>query len=117
LKICKGIILVSCTITAHKSNFILSHSLINEEEIAIAKRLKRKNMPGVPTMDWVNYYDFDETMAWIDEMQTIYPQWINVTTIGHSAQGRPIRLMTLSKRPVSNVKDDIKFEKKKKFSE
>lgn len=52
-------------------------------------------------MDWVSYHTLDEIYQWIDTQVAAYPQYLNVTTIGYSFEGRPIKVVTLSKRPVS----------------
>lgn len=73
-------------------------SLIDNEQAAIARAKKAKAI--VNTIDWVSYYTYDQIYQWIDEQVAAYPQYLNVTTIGMSAEGRPIKLVTLSKRAV-----------------
>jgi Zinc carboxypeptidase len=78
-------------------------SLIDLEQAAIAQRDISKSM------DWTSYYRLQEIYDWLDEMAASYPQYMNVTTIGYSYEKRPIKLVTISKKPVSLKASLINF--------
>ncbi|KAG5672023.1 hypothetical protein PVAND_002185 [Polypedilum vanderplanki] len=71
--------------------------LIDEER----PRNKQPKAADADALDlgWDDYHTLEEIYDWLDEMKEAYPQYINVTTIGYSSENRPIRLLSLSKKP------------------
>lgn len=51
-------------------------------------------------MAWDDYQSVDTIYEWLDSLQADYPDFVNVTTIGTSYEGRPLRLLKLSKKAV-----------------
>lgn len=70
-------------------------SLIDEE------KPRNKQPKALGDMDWTDYHDLDEIYAWMDELVAEYPSFLNISINGYSAEGRPIKMISLSKKPVS----------------
>jgi hypothetical protein len=51
-----------------------------------------------PKLDipWNRYYDYTETLAWMDRIQETWPGFVKIEDIGSSYEGRPMRVMTLT---------------------
>lgn len=62
---------------------------------------RRKN---ADEMEWTDYHSVETIHNWLDSLQKDFPNFINVTTIGTSYEGRPLKLVKLSKKPVINYK-------------
>jgi hypothetical protein len=62
----------------------------------------RKKQPKAADgeIDWEDYHDLDTIYAWLDKLVAEYPNILNLTINGYSAEGRPIKMITLSKKPV-----------------
>lgn len=65
---------------------------------------KRKQPKALGDIDWDDYYRLDDIYAWLDALVEDYSNILTLETIGFSAEGRPIKMITLSKKPVSKVK-------------
>lgn len=53
------------------------------------------------TLTWNGYYGLDEIYAWIDEKLAQYPGILTHHIVGKSYQGRDIRAVLLSHKPVT----------------
>jgi hypothetical protein len=62
---------------------------------------RRKQPKALGDIDWDNYYTLDDINAWLDKLVLAYPNILKLETIGQSAEGRPIKMITLSKKQVS----------------
>lgn len=54
-------------------------------------------------MEWEDYQSLETIYAWIDEIQAEFPNWITVEQIGTSYEGRPLKVVKLSKREVCKI--------------
>jgi hypothetical protein len=54
-------------------------------------------------MDWNDYKPIETIYNWLDSLQSDFPQFVNVTTIGTSWHGRELKLLKLSKKAVSVI--------------
>ena len=57
-------------------------------------------------MNWTQYHSLETIHAWLDSLQTEFPNYVKVTNIGNSTQGRSMKLLKLSKKAVSAIKID-----------
>ncbi|CAB3381396.1 Hypothetical predicted protein [Cloeon dipterum] len=62
-----------------------------------ALRKKEKALGRAPSFD--RYLNFDEILAYIAEIETLYPDIVSVQDIGTSIEGRPLRVVKLSNGP------------------
>lgn len=62
-------------------------------------RMSRRKATG--DMNWEDYQEIETIYDWIDSLQVEFPQFVNVTTIGYSSEGIPLKLLKLSKKAVS----------------
>lgn len=53
--------------------------------------------------DWEDYHSLDTIYAWVDSIQLEFPNFISVETIGNSYEGRPIKVIKLSKKQVLQI--------------
>lgn len=51
-------------------------------------------------MEWTDYHSVETIQKWLDGLQIEFPNFVNVTTIGNSYEGRPLKLLKLSKKAV-----------------
>lgn len=65
------------------------------------KNKKRKAADG--EIDWDDYHDLDAIYAWIDKLAAQHPDILSVRINGYSAEGRPIKMITLSKKQVNDL--------------
>ena len=63
---------------------------------------RRKQPKAIGDIDWEDYYRLDDIYAWLDTLVATYSTILKLETIGASAEGRPIKMISLSKKPVSN---------------
>ncbi len=56
----------------------------------------QQQIDGPMTIAWNRYYDSAEVDAVIDTLVKAYPSLLTIETIGASAQGRPLRVITLN---------------------
>jgi hypothetical protein len=73
---------VSCALTAIVSTALPS--------------VAQQQIPGPVSIAWNRYYDSAEIDGIMDELVRAYPTLLTIETIGTSAQGRPLRVMTLN---------------------
>ncbi|KAL7013596.1 hypothetical protein ACKWTF_015485 [Chironomus riparius] len=57
-----------------------------------------KRRKDIDEMNWTEYHSLETIHKWLDDLQTEFPDFVNVTTIGTSYEGRPLKLLTLSKK-------------------
>lgn len=48
---------------------------------------------------WDRYYGLDHIYAWLDELETLYPDVVTTITIGNTIEGRPIRGIIIDYKP------------------
>jgi len=65
---------------------------------------RRKQPKALGDIDWEDYYRLDDIYAWLDTLVATYPTILNLETIGNSSEGRPIKMITLSKKAVCKKK-------------
>lgn len=51
-------------------------------------------------LNWVDYHSYDDIYAWLDALRLEFPEYITIETIGTTFEGRPLKLVKLSKQPV-----------------
>jgi len=56
----------------------------------------QQQIPGPISIAWNRYYDSAEIDGIMDELVRAYPSLLTIETIGASAQGRPLRVITLN---------------------
>ena len=56
---------------------------------------------------WNRYYDYDEVLHIMERLQAAYPQFIRFEDIGHSYQGRVLRVMMLTNQETGSDRDKI----------
>lgn len=52
-------------------------------------------------MNWTEYHSVETIHAWLDSIQAEFPNITTVTSIGNSFEGRPLKLLKLSKKTVN----------------
>ena len=52
-------------------------------------------------MNWEDYQSVETIHKWLDDLKEEFPSIINITTIGTSYEGRPLKLLKLSKKEVN----------------
>ena len=52
-------------------------------------------------MDWDDYQSTETIYEWLDSIQAEFPQFITLEELGHTYEGRPIKLVKLSKKEVN----------------
>ena len=52
-------------------------------------------------MDWTRYHRLDDIYAYLDYLAQSYPNKVELTTIGTSSEGRPLKVIRIS----SNLAD------------
>ncbi|KAG5675035.1 hypothetical protein PVAND_004974 [Polypedilum vanderplanki] len=80
-------------------NLNMQHELIikNLQELHDKELpLNKRKADGV--MDWEDYQSVETIHSWMDSLQVEFPTFVNVTTIGNSYEGRPMKLLKLSKK-------------------
>lgn len=70
---------------------LIFHRLIDEENPAVRPK----------TLTWNAYYGLDEIYTWMDEKLAQYPGILTRHSVGKSYQGRDIRAVLLSHKPVT----------------
>lgn len=53
---------------------------------------------GGDSMDWESYHRLDTIHGWMDGMAARYPDRVKILTIGHSVEGRPLKVARLGRR-------------------
>ena len=56
----------------------------------------QQQIPGPVSIAWNRYYDSAEIDGILDQLVRAYPTLLTIETIGTSAQGRPLRVVTLN---------------------
>jgi len=56
---------------------------------------------------WNRYYDYDEVLHIMERLQAAYPQFIRFEDIGHSYQGRVLRVMVLTNQETGSDRDKV----------
>jgi len=56
---------------------------------------------------WNRYYDYDEVLHITERLQAAYPQFIRFEDIGHSYQGRVLRVMVLTNQETGSDRDKV----------
>mgnify|MGYP003406909051 CR=1 FL=1 len=64
------------------------------------KELRPRKQTKFNVMGWSDYQSIETIHEWLDSLQTEFPTWVTVSTIGHSFQGRALKLLKLSKKTV-----------------
>lgn len=67
-------------------------------------------------MEWTSYHRLEDIHGYLDYLADTFPDVCSVVTIGHSAEGRPLKVRTIKKRGGGRdifLLNDIKREKKK----
>jgi hypothetical protein len=60
------------------------------------KRRKNAN-----EMNWIEYHSVETIHNWMDSIEEEFSSFVNVSTIGTSYEGRPLKLLKLSKKQVN----------------
>lgn len=55
-------------------------------------------------MNWEEYHSYDTIYDWVDSLQAEFPDLITVEVIGHSYEGRPMKIVKLSHNEVLEIK-------------
>lgn len=54
-------------------------------------------------MDWVSYHNLTEIYDWIEALQEEFPAIITIEDLGTTYEGRPFKLVKLSKQQVIEI--------------
>lgn len=57
-------------------------------------------------MGWTDYHDYETMYAWIDSLVEKHPGIVSVEEIGKTYEGRPIRVVKITKKPVLELCDN-----------
>lgn len=75
----------------------------------IEKERPTKQRKAEALIDWQAYYSHDEINAWVESLKEEFPQWISVEDIGHSYEGRRMKVVKLSKKAVLKINLSVDF--------
>lgn len=64
---------------------------------------RRKQTKLAEVMEWTDYKSVETIHEWLDSLQAEFPGIVTVTNIGYSTQGRPLKLLKLSKKAVIEI--------------
>jgi len=53
-------------------------------------------------MDWTSYHDYDEIMAWMEELTAANPDVCSIQDVGQSYEGRTMKMLTIGSGDASN---------------
>lgn len=73
-------------------NFSYNLKIDNVQTHIDAQRPKQR----ISTMEWTQFHTLDEIYAWLDLIESRYPDIVTPFTIGNSHEGRPIRGVKIS---------------------
>lgn len=102
------------TITG-KSKFTCPNKLFNIFRTVFSRSIDNESQENVKQpkalgqIDWTSYHSVESVYAWVDTIRAEFPQWITVEDIGTSFQGRPLKIVKLSKRQVLEIKVFLSF--------
>lgn len=66
----------------------------------------KKQGKAAEDMNWDDYQSVATIYDWIESLRLEFPDWITIEEIGYSYEGRPIKVVKLSKNP-AQVSDQI----------
>ncbi|XP_034483135.1 zinc carboxypeptidase [Drosophila innubila] len=81
------------------NNFNYSIKIDNVQSLIDAQRPKKRT----GYMEWTQFHTLDEIYAWLDVIETRYPDIVTPFTIGKSYEGRPIRGIKISYKKGNNA--------------
>lgn len=68
-------------------------------------QLPSKKRKAGEELDWIDYHSLDHIYMWLEKIRLEFPQFITVQDIGTTYEGRPLKLVKLSKRAVIDYRD------------
>ncbi|CAG9808221.1 unnamed protein product [Chironomus riparius] len=71
----------------------------NLQSVMDQQKPRNKQPKAIGDIDWDDYYRLEDIYAWLDNLVEKYPGILKLETIGASSEGRPIKMITLSKKP------------------
>lgn len=54
-------------------------------------------------LNWTDYHSFEDIYDWLDALESEFPQFVTVEEIGRTYEGRPFKLVKLSKQQVIQI--------------
>lgn len=66
--------------------------------------MRKSGKASADDMNWDDYHDYETMYAWIDSLVERYPGIVSVEEIGKTHEGRPIRVVKISKNPVLELR-------------
>lgn len=63
---------------------------------------KRPKVAG--ELNWVEYHSYDDIYAWLDAIRDEFPQFVTIEDLGFTYEGRPFKLVKLSKQQVIEIR-------------
>lgn len=88
---------------AEINELFLKHNLKNEIRTNNVQQLIDEEQPESPsraTFGWQRYYDLNDIYKWLDQMLKQYSNELTNYEIGKSYEGRTIRAIRVSRKPV-----------------
>lgn len=76
-----------------------SRSIDSEKSQSFGR--KQRKLEG--EIDWQAYYSYQEIYAWLDTLQAKFPEFITVEEFGRTYEGRPLKIVKLSKQQVIEI--------------
>lgn len=79
--------------------------MLKSTEISIFFSLIDQETPKITPQagfGWESYHTFEEIYDWLDELLAEYPNILTPHLVGYSYEGREIRAVKLSHRPVTS---------------
>ncbi|XP_028167851.1 zinc carboxypeptidase-like [Ostrinia furnacalis] len=68
-------------------------AIANVQELINAQKIPAENARSsrLGSYSWDRYYSLSEIHAWLDELETTYPDYVKTVTVGRSYEGREIK--------------------------
>lgn len=58
-------------------------------------------------LNWTDYHNYIDIYAWLDALKLEFPEYITIENLGSSYEGRPLKLIKLSKQPVLELSNPV----------
>ncbi|XP_072945149.1 carboxypeptidase B-like isoform X2 [Epargyreus clarus] len=65
--------------------------------------LARPRSPNERIIDWQDFYPLNTINSFMDSLETVYPSTCTVSVIGHTVEGRPIKMLKISNSDARNT--------------
>lgn len=55
---------------------------------------------AIGELNWIDYHNYADIYAWLDALKVEFPDYITIEQLGTTFEGRPLKLVKLSKQQV-----------------